>query len=368
MQEIKAAVIGLGFVGKTHFENLRRIPHIKIQAVVTTDEKKLKQYKNSFALPEAYTDWRELLKSSDIDVIHNCTPNYLHYEINKCFLKRGVDVVSEKPLTVRVEEAEQLVALASEKKTLNAVCFNYRFFPAVQQAKAMIDSGAIGKIRMLHGSYLQDWLFFQTDYNWKVEPRDGVLTRAVADIGSHWVDMAQFLTSNQVTEVMADLKTFIPYRRKSSNTGKEPTLLEMNTEDCASILLTIGEGIKANIIVSQIAAGRKNRFDIEINGSKGSLYWNQEEPNALWVGKRDEPNQVILDDPMVLARPEFFLYPGGHNEGWADAQKLLFDQIYRVKMGLAEETTIPTFADGLSAVKVEAAAFQSSQTKQWVSI
>lgn len=367
MSEVNVAIIGLGFVGEVHFESLRRIPNVNIRAVVETDEKKLKQYQDSYAIPNVYTDWKELLHAKDIDVVHNCTPNYLHYEINKSFLEKGIGVVSEKPLTIQIKEAEHLVRLAAEKKVLNAVCFTYRFFPVVQQMKAMIDSGAIGEIRMLHGTYLQDWLFYDTDYNWKVEPHAGVLTRAVADIGSHWVDMAQFLTGECVTEVLADLKTFIPYRRKPSDSASSPAVVKMDTEDCGSLLLTLGKEIKASFVVSQIAAGRKNRLNIEVNGSEGSLYWNQEEPNVLWVGRRDKPNQLILDDPNVLINPKFTLYPGGHNEGWADAQKLMFERIYKAKMGIGP-ASFPTFDDGLSVVKVEGAAFRSSQMRQWVSI
>ena len=367
MSRVNVAIIGLGFVGKVHFENLRRIPNVNICAVAGRDERKLRWYQDNYSIPNVYTDWKELLYAKDIHVVHNCTPNYLHYEINKSFLEKGIGVVSEKPLTTQVKEAEHLVRLAAEKKALNAVCFNYRFFPVVQQMKAMIDSGAIGEIRVLHGAYLQDWLLYDTDYNWKVEPHAGVLTRAVADIGSHWVDMAQFLTGERVTEVFADLKTFIPYRRKPSDSTGSPALVKMDTEDYGSLLLTLGKEIKACLVVSQIAAGRKNRLYVEVNGSEGSLYWNQEEPNVLWVGRRDKPNQLILDDPNLLTNPDFALYPGGHNEGWADAQKRMLECIYKAVMGIGP-ASFPTFEDGLSVVKVEEAAFQSSQTRQWMSI
>jgi len=367
MKPIRVGVVGLGFVGHVHLENLRRVPHLDIQAIVDSDRKRLTEYQQFYAIPDAYPSWEKLAGDPNVDVVHNCTPNSIHYEVSRAFLEQDVGVISEKPLTVHTKEAEHLVDLADQKGLLNAVCFNYRFFPVVRQMKAMIDGGAIGDIWMLHGTYLQDWLSRPTDFDWKVEPRDGVLTRAVADIGSHWLDMAQFLTSESVTEVLADLSTFLPERIRPATAARPAEPVRMPTEDCASLLLTLGDGIKANMVVSQVAAGRKNRFNIEVNGSNGSLYWNQERPNVLWVGKRSEPNQEILDDPELLANPRFASYPGGHNEGWADAQRLMFEEIYRAA-GRAGGASFATFKDGLSVLRIEQAAFRSASSRKWVAI
>jgi len=368
MKRCRVAVAGLGFVGHVHFENLRRVPGIDVCAIVDVDPNRLKRYQDEYSITHAYTDWRDLLADSLIDVIHDCTPNFTHFEINHAFLNEGVGVVSEKPLTLTVHEGEQLCSLAQKSGLLNAVCFNYRFFPLVQHMKALIHEGAIGDVRMLSGSYLQDWLLYSTDYDWKVAPRDGVLTRAIADIGSHWLDLAQFLTGEKVVEVFADLQTFIPFRTPHIEGHNEHPPVKIDTEDAGSLLLHLQNGISATVVVSQIAAGRKNRLDIEVNGSEGSLYWNQEEPNSLWLGRRSNPSQLILDDPQLLRQKSFASYPGGHNEGWADAQRLMFESIYHSDESMGDGARFPTFLDGLSTVRIENAAFQSSAARKWVQI
>lgn len=373
--EIKAAVIGLGFVGKIHCESIRRLPHVKLQAIVTRNKDTLSRYRAMYRITKAYTDWRQLLKSKEIDVVHNCTPNSLHYSINKAFLENGIAVISEKPLAISLEEAKELVHIAEKEGVFNAVCFNYRYFPLVHEMKAMIRRGEIGEIRIIKGSYLQDWLLYDTDYNWRVEP--GLAkTRAIADIGSHWIDLAQYISGKRILQVMADLETFIKIRKKpkrktetfQSRQSSDYELIKPSTEDYAAILIHFEGGTRGSVTVSQISAGRKNRLEIEICGSQKSLWWNLEEPNILWIGNRDSANLQLVDEPSLLSSREYSLYPGGHNEGWGDAQRIMFAHIYQALRGASDDTDYPSFRDGLRAMQFEEAVYRSAREGKWIEV
>ncbi|MFQ5794735.1 MAG: Gfo/Idh/MocA family protein [Candidatus Bipolaricaulia bacterium] len=375
MANVKAAVIGLGFVGRVHCENLRRVPGVRLKAVATRNPEKLRYYQEAFGVSRTETDWRALLDAG-VDVIHNCTPNSLHYEINRAFIEAGVDVISEKPLTLTVAEAEALVELANENRVTHAVCFNYRFFPVVQEMRARIMSGEIGEVRAIHGGYIQDWLLYETDYNWRLEPGEGN-TRAVADIGSHWIDLARFLSGKEVARVVSDLATFIPQRKKPRGEretfarGREAEAYEpvkIETEDWAAILFEMEGGIRGSLIVSQVAPGRKNRLHIEVDGSRRSLFWDLEQPNYLWIGERDEANRVLIDDPALLTTQAYSLYPGGHNEGWGDAQKNLLASIYRSIGDGSEASDFPTFTDGLAAMRFEEVVLSSANERRWIEL
>ncbi|MGB9640044.1 MAG: Gfo/Idh/MocA family protein, partial [Anaerolineales bacterium] len=276
----------------------------------------------------------------------------------------------------------ELVRLAAEAKKVNVVNFNIRMYPMVQQARSMIQSGEIGNLFIIQGSYLQDWLLFPTDWNWRLEPSAGGSLRAVGDIGSHWLDLMTFVSGLKVKEVFADFKTFYPIRKKPARpletfTGKilQPSDYvdqPISTEDYATILLHFENDVQGVLTVSQVCSGRKNRLFFEINGSQSSLAWNSERPNELWVGHRTQPNQVIMKDPAILS-PEaraVTSYPGGHNEGFPDTFKQLYHKVYTYLFNgdFSQKPDFPTFADGHYEMILCEAIERSAREKKWISV
>ncbi|MFB3881346.1 MAG: Gfo/Idh/MocA family protein [Armatimonadota bacterium] len=380
MRTIRAAVIGAGFIGPAHIEALRRLGFVEVAALVDADLEKAKQKAEALSIPRVYQDYRQMLKDGEIEVVHNCSPNNVHFEINSAILNAGKHCVSEKPLAMTADEARRLVELAKRTKLVNAVDFNYRFYPLVQQAKAMCDAGEVGEVYAVHGSYLQDWLYLPTDYNWRLEPEVSGESRAVADIGSHWCDLVQFVTGRRITEVMADLVTVHKTRKRPKGAietyaGKllgpgDYEEVPINTEDYASVLFTLDNGAHGAFTVCQVAAGRKNRLYYEVDGSKCAISGDLEKPNELWVGYREKPNELVIKDPSLL-RPEarpYAHYPGGHPEGYPDGPKNLFSNVYRKVMGDPEALPFATFEDGHRAVAIVEAVLKSSRERKWVRV
>ena len=291
MEKIKVGIIGTGFIGPTHIEAIRRLGFVEVVALAETSQEQAERKAAELGIPKAYGDYREMLSDSEIQVVHNCTPNHVHFAINKEIILAGKHVISEKPLAMNSEESAELLALAQKQGVVHGVNFNYRQHASVQNLRAKIANGDLGKVNLVHGSYLQDWLLYETDFNWRLAPEVGGKSRAVADIGSHWCDTVQFVTGKKIVEVFADLATVIPVRKKAigsvatfstqSTEDVEYEDVSINTEDYASVLVRFEDGSRGVFTVSQVSAGRKNRLSFEINGSKSSVYWNQEEPEKL---------------------------------------------------------------------------------------
>jgi len=382
MQKIKVGLVGAGFVGPAHVEAVRRLGYVEVAALAGRSPSRARSQADALHIPIAYGDYRELLADPEISVIHNCTPNYLHHEINAAALRAGKHVISEKPLAMTAQEARDLVRIAEETGLVNAVNFNYRYYPIPQEMRAMISAGKLGRVRLVHGVYLQDWLFYETDYNWRLLPEQAGASRAVADIGSHWCDLAQHLVGSCITHVFAQLETIIPVRKRPKGevatfAGPQAdawTEIRINTEDYATVLIRFENGAVGTFTVSQISAGRKNRLYIEIDGSEASVAWNQEKPNELWIGYRDRPNEVLLRDPSLLseaARPYAHL-PGGHNEAWADGLKNMMINIYSfIRQGKDPRKDVPgfpTFRDGLVENLIVDAILESNRSGKWVEV
>jgi predicted dehydrogenase len=380
MRTIKAAVIGAGFIGPAHVEALRRLGFVEVAALVDSDKARLEQKAAALSIPRAYDDYRRVLDDKAIEVVHNCSPNNLHFEINTAILQAGKHCVSEKPLAINSKESRGLVALAEKAGLVNAINFNYRFYPLSQQARAMCEAGEVGDIYAVHGGYLQDWLYWDTDYSWRLDPKISGESCAVADIGSHWCDLMQFITGRTITEVMADLQTTRQVRKRPKATleafaGKllKPEDFEevkITTDDYADVLLRLDNGARGMFNVSQLAAGRKNRLHYEIDGSKCALSGDLERPNELWLGYRDKPNEVLIKDPSLLkeAVRAYAHYPGGHPEGYPDGPKNLFRNAYLKIMGDPGALPFPTFADGHRAVAIVDAILASSRARQWTKV
>jgi len=380
-QNVGVGVAGTGFIGPAHIEALRR-NGLRVLGLVENTRELAAQKAGELNIPRFYGSLDEMLADSEIDVVHLATPNYLHHPHAKAALTAGKHVVCEKPLATNTVESAELVKLAAEKKLVNAVNFNIRMYPLAQQARSMVQSGALGDMFILRGSYLQDWLLFPTDWNWRLEPDRGGTLRAVGDIGSHWLDLLTFITGLKIEEVFADFKTFHPIRKKPAKqmetfTGKILTPEDyidqpIHTEDYATILLHYENGVHGVLTVSQVSSGRKNRLFYEISGSKSSLSWDSERPNELWVGRRMEPNQIIMKDPSLLS-PEAQVaasYPGGHNEGFPDTFKQLYSKLYSYIFAgdYTKTPDFPTFADGHYEMQLCEAIERSAKDGQWVTV
>lgn len=386
MNSIKVGVVGTGFIGPAHIEALRRLG-IEVAGLVGSSPERAAAKAEELRLGKVYDSFEALIGDPQINVVHITSPNHLHYPQAKAALEAGKHVVCEKPLAMTPQESAELVALANQRKLVNAVNFNIRFYPIVQHARALVQSGELGDVFIAQGSYLQDWLLLLTDWNWRLEPGLGGKMRAVADIGSHWLDLITFITGLRVKAVCADFATFLPVRKKPTKpidtfSGKLLTAddyeeQEITTEDYATIMLRFDTmerrtNPRGVVTVSQVSAGRKNRLSFEIDGSRSSLSWDSERPNELLIGHRERPNELLLKDPALLA-PEarqFASYPGGHDEGFPDTFKQLYHAIYRYLLAGDFNATpdFPTFADGHYELVLGEAIFISARTGEWVNV
>ncbi len=381
-ERIGAGVIGKGFIGPAHAEALRRLGGVEVVAIAGSEATETARKAEALGIERAYGDYRKLIADERVQVVHICSPNNLHYAMAKESLEAGKHVVCEKPLAVSVAEGRELVELARASKRVNAVNFNIRYYPLIRQAKRMIEKGEIGDIFAVHGSYLQDWLFYPTDYNWRLEPELSGESRAVADIGSHWVDLMEHVTGLRITEVLADFATFHKVRKKplkpvETYAGKilkpeDYKDIPIDTEDYATVMFRFEGGARGVMTVSQVAAGRKNRLVFEIDGSRRALAWESELPNQMWIGRRDGNNELIMKDPS-LVEPEVMPlidYPGGHNEGFPDTDKQLYKEIYAyIRAGRYDApASFPTFADGLRELQIGEKILASSRKQAWTKI
>lgn len=380
-QTISVGVVGTGFIGPAHVEGLRR-NGIRVLGLMGSTGEKAAQKATALNIPRVYSSLEEMLADAEVDVVHLATPNHLHHPHAKAALLAGKHVVCEKPLAMTTAESAELVQLAAEKKLVNAVNYNIRMYPLAHQARSMVQSGEMGDIFIMQGSYLQDWLLLPTDWNWRLEPNLGGTLRAVGDIGSHWLDLLTFITGLRVEEVYADFKTFYPVRKKPAKpletfTGKLLTPEDyidqpISTEDYATIILHYENGVQGVLTVSQVSSGRKNRLFYEINGSKSSLAWDSERPNEMWIGHRSEPNQVLMKDPSLLSSEARAVtsYPGGHNEGFPDTFKQLYAKVYNYILAGDFNNTpdFPTFEDGHYEMQLCEAIERSAHEQAWVKI
>lgn len=377
MRKVKTGLVGAGFIGPNHVEAARRLGFVEFVAIADKSEELASAKASQLNIPKYYGNFEAIMDDPEVEVIHNCTPNEFHFPVTMAAIAKGKNVISDKPLALNAADAKTMLEAARAKGIVHALTFNYRFNPLMQQARTMIARGDIGPIHFVHGHYLQDWLLFPTDYNWRLE-KEGGASRCVADIGSHWCDLIGFLTGTRIGEVLAEYTTVYPVRKKPKEariafaqaTGSEEyDDYPIDTEDFASVLLRFENGIKGVFSVSQVSAGHKNGLEVEVNGGTGSLAWKQERPNELWIGRRGEPNAWMLKDPSLLDESvrQYASLPGGHGEAWADAFRNLMRNIYTfVAEGYSMEAdkgkiNFPTFADGLESNRVVEAITASAK-------
>ncbi|MEA2628366.1 MAG: hypothetical protein QOJ10_826 [Chloroflexota bacterium] len=376
--EIGAAVVGTGFIGAVHVDALRRLG-VQVHGVVGSSSARGRDRARAAGLPPAYESMEAMLADDRVDVVHITSPNHLHHSHAKAALAAGKHVVCEKPLAMTSTESGELLRLAESSGLVHAVNFNIRFYPLCQHLHQLVGEGGLGDVRLVSGHYLQDWLLFDTDWNWRLDPALGGSLRAVSDIGSHWLDLTSYLTGSRVASVSADMETFIKVRQQpkgpvetfATEAAKETVARQITTEDCATILVRYENGALGSLAVSQVSAGRKNSLRVEIDGASGSAAWSSEQPDELWLGHRDRPNEVLPRDPALMNRAgaaASFL-PGGHIEGFADTFRALYNAVYEAVLeGEPARDRYPTFADGHDEVVVCEAVEHSAREGKRVEI
>ena len=382
MSNTGVAVVGAGFIGPVHVEALQRAGQ-RVTGILGVDDSESQAAAASLGLPKAYASYQAVLEDPAVQSVHLATPNRLHYEMATQALQAGKHVMCEKPLAMNSTESAALVALAASTGLVAGVNYNIRFYPLCLEAAERMRQGEVGDLFSVTGSYVQDWLFHPTDYNWRVLAQEGGELRAVADIGTHWLDLIHTITGKEIEAVCADLTTVHPVRQRplgevETFAGKEGTSdvkresVDITTEDTGCIMLRFRGGGRGCVWVSQVTAGRKNCLQFELSGSRCSLAWRSEQPNELWIGHRDKANETLIRDPALVssAAGQFINYPGGHNEGFPDTFKQCFRAFYRyIEVDdMTAPRTFPTFADGHREIVLCEAILKSHRTQRWVEL
>jgi predicted dehydrogenase len=389
MDRIRTAVIGTGFMGRVHLEALRRVEHVDVVEVAATSLDKARDAGAGYNVLNVTGDWQDVMRDPSIDAVHVATPNVSHYPIARAALEAGKHVICEKPLAMSTAQAQELTDLAAAKKLRNGLCHNLRFYPMVQQMRSLREAGSFGDILVVQGTYSQDWMLYESDWNWRVDPKVSGPSRVMADIGSHFFDMAEHVTGLKVSAVCSDLQIFYPTRKQplvdskgasgESFSGKlggagETVDTPIVTEDFGATLFRMAqngvERTRGAMTASQVSAGRKNGLVLEIYGTKGGASWRQERPEELWLGHRDAPNQVLMKDPSLLneAARAYADYPGGHAEGYPDTHKQLYRRFYASIADPSLTPDYPQFADGLRQMKILDAELASHKSRAWVDV
>jgi len=373
MTRIGMGLVGAGFVGPHHIDAVRRLGFVDVVAIACSSDESGREKAEALGVRKGYGSYQALLDDPDVQVVHIATPNHLHYEVTSAALAKGRHVVSDKPLAMTSAQAKRLVSEAQRAGVVAAVTFNYRGNPLVQQARLAIARGDIGSPHFLHGHYLQDWLLKDTDYSWRVDPEKAGASSAVADIGTHWCDLAQHVTGLRITHVLGDITTVVKKRKKPSASREafqagsgDGELVDIRLEDLASVLVRFDNGARGSFSVGQVCAGHKNDLVLEVCGAKASLRWRQEDQNELWIGHRDRANEILQKDPALLdERVRGYVHlPGGHQESWADAFFNVIREIYTcVAAGPpypALSPMVATFEDGFRVNRIVDAILESA--------
>ncbi|HEY8636101.1 MAG TPA: Gfo/Idh/MocA family oxidoreductase [Candidatus Limnocylindrales bacterium] len=377
---LRTAIVGAGFIGPHHIDAVRRGGYADVAVLVDRDPDRGPVTARSLGVPHAVTDIDAVLRDASIDVVHICTPNHTHVDLARAVMEAGKHVVVEKPMATDRAGASALLEVARRTRRHAAVALTYRGYPMVRRARELVHSGRLGRLRLVHGGYLQDWLSDASDYNWRLDPAAGGVSRAFADIGTHWFDTVEFVAGAHVTSVMADLATLVPVRHRPLRSGAAfsagsgaTEAVRVDTEDAATVLLRFDDGARGAVIVSQVSPGHKNDLTLHLSGSERSLGWAQEEPERLWLGARDE-STLLTRAPSVDGWPVGVpALPAGHPEGWAEALRDLLRPFYAaIAAGDPSpdgtDAPYPTLADGARGVALIEAVVESSRGGRWVDI
>ncbi|HET7486596.1 MAG TPA: Gfo/Idh/MocA family oxidoreductase [Acidimicrobiales bacterium] len=372
-RSLRVAVVGTGFIGRVH-ARAARVAGATLAGVVASSAGAGARAAEELGAERAFDTVDQMLAGNHVDVVHVCTPNHLHVPVAMAALEAGAHVVCEKPLAPDTAGARHLVALAAATGRVATVPFVYRFHPVVREARTRVAAGATGPVRLVHGSYLQDWLLGEDDWNWRVDPVAGGVSRAFADIGSHWCDLVEFVTGHRIARVSARFVTTVPERRMAAGVesfGRPPAAGEpvaVHTEDAALVLFETDAGAAGSVVVSQVSAGRKNRLWFEIDGARSSLVFDQEEPETLWIGRR-EGAELVRRDPKTLSpgAARFATLPAGHAQGYQGCFDAFVADTYAAIAGETPDG-LPRFEDGLKSACIVEAVVEAARTGIWVAV
>ncbi len=358
-QAYRAAVVGTGFMGRVHSHAVRANGG-EVVGVAGSSHAKAERFRARHGIARAHTDALELIHSPDVDVVHVCTPNHLHAPLSLAALAAGKHVVCEKPLATDADTALSMTTAAGRSGRVAVVPFVYRFHPMAREARARVAAGSIGRVGLAHGGYLQDWLLYPEEDNWRVDPEVGGPTRAFGDIGSHWCDMLEFVTGDRITSVSAQTSRITDARGED---GRAVT-----TEDLVSFQFATAGGVVGTAVISQVSPGRKNQLVLEVSGTEGSLRFDQERPETLWAGGRTRTGLIWRDDPELSAdATRLVSLPVGHPQGYQDCFNALVADTGAAIAGAAPDG-LPVFADGLRAAVLAESVLVSARERRWVDV
>ena len=381
--KFKVGIIGIGYIGKIHLEELSRVEGVEIVAIADANAELVKDIGERFGIKKIYSDWEELVNDKDIEVVHNCTPNNLHFEVNQKVIESGKEIFSEKPLALTSKESGILAKKALEHKTVTGINFCYRYYPVIQEAAYRIKSGDIGRVHTILGHYLQDWLLYLTDYSWRLDPKFSGRSNVMGDLGSHWCDLVQFITGSHIKEVMSELRTVIPRRQKptdksaltfSDRVSNDSEEVDITLDDYGALMLRFENGARGTFTTAQVCAGRKCNIDVQIYGTKKSLAWNHERSSELWIGKRNEANEIFFESPILQHKStqHYATLPSGHPIGYRDAIVNLFRDYYKAikdkREGMKTISNHPDFVAGHNEMLILEAALESAKQGMWTEV
>lgn len=373
---IDVAIIGAGYIGPVHIEALRRLEGVRVKAVCDVNLDLARQIARRYDIPVVADKPDVILDDAGIGAVHNCTPNKFHYPLNKKALERGKHVLSEKPLAMNLAEAAELVELADKKGVVNGVNFCYRYYPVVQEMAVRVARGDLGAVRMVSGSYYQDWLSRPTDYSWRLERSESGDSNITADLGSHWFDLIQFTTGLKVREVLGDFASLLPKRMKparqtlafskAATASAEEVAVEL--EDYSAVLFRLSNGAPGTFSTCEACPGRKSDTEFQLYGSTCSMAWNHKHSTELWIGHREKANEILIESPSLMdaSTARYASLPGGHPLGYHDAELNLFRDFYNVVNGKTAASLVrPTFQTGYEEMRILDAVVRSNRTRRW---
>jgi predicted dehydrogenase len=373
--ELRVAIAGVGFIGAVHARSAR-LAGARLVGVAASTPDRAAAAASELGAERGFASAEELVEADEVDVVHICTPNHLHLPLAEAALAAGKHVICEKPLALDTDGALRLTKAAAAAGTQAAVPFVYRYYPTVREARERVRTGTTGSLRLVHGTYLQDWLTSPDDDNWRVEGRFGGASRAFADIGSHWCDLAEFVSGHRITRLSSRTVVAVPERRRGParaafdrGDGDKGELRPVDTEDAALVLFETDKGAFGSVVISQLSAGRKNRLWLELDGADEALAFDQEQPEALWCGRRDATT-ILHRDPATLSPPAARLstLPAGHPQGYADCFDGFVRDVYDAIRTGAQVDGLPLFADGLRAARLTEAVLASAAAEEWVEV
>lgn len=375
MKTVGVGIVGFGFIGPHHLDAIRRLGFTEVRGIATISAEDARQRAAQYHLPRAYDTWQELIADPAIDVVDVAAPTALHAPVALAACRAGKHVIVDKPMALNSAEARRMLAAARKAGVAHAVTFSIRYNVMLQQARALIARGELGEVRHVAGHYWQEWLTRHTDFNWRLDPEQGGPLGMVSDAGAHWYDLVQHLTGRRIVRVLADLSRFISVRQRPLADGSTVDY-RVRVPDLGMILCEFDDGSRGHFSTGAISPGHKNDLTIEICGARASVRWQQERPDELWVGRRDEPNQTWVKDPPLLdpSVRSLAALPGGHYEAWSDAFRNLMRNILTFiaedrPPSEADGTSFPTFATGVNiAAIVDAIAASARAGGRWQSI